>query len=109
MFNLIYFIWYKTSGFFYTFLAFYILAMLYCFVFKISLMRFFVYFILPIIELVVNLWTIFLQLLSLPYHLYVAIKKVILSIFGMFGFVFNFISDILTFSSNLTRDIYILS
>ena len=109
MFNPIYFVWYKTSSFFYTFLAFYILAMLYCFVFKISLMRFFVYFILPIIQLFYNLWSIFLQLLYLPYHLYVAIKRVVLSIFGMFGFVFNFITYILTFFSNLTRDIYILS
>jgi hypothetical protein len=105
MFNPIYFIWYKTRSFFYTFLALFLIASLYCFIFKISLMRFFIYFILPILQLVANLWSIFLQLLSLPYHLYLAIESVVLSIYRMFGFVFNFIHDILTFFSNLTRDI----
>jgi hypothetical protein len=105
MFNSFYFIWYKTKNIFYALLTFYIIAMLYCFIFKISFMRFFVYFIVPIFQLVANLWIIIKQLLFLPYHLYLVVKNAILNILGMFGFVVYFINNIFLFASNLTTDV----
>ena len=109
MFNPFSFIWYKTKNYFYIFLTIYMLIGLYCFIFKISFMRFFVNYVLPIIQLFVNLWHIFLQLLFLPWEIILAIWQAFLKVLGMFGFAISFVTNIAMFTSNLTNEVYIVS
>lgn len=109
MFNPVYFLWYKTKQILLIVIPILFLIGLYCNIFKISYIRFFVYYILPIFQLFVNLYYILLKLLNLPWLIVLSIWQAFLKILGMFGFVISFITNIALFTSNITNEVYIVS
>ena len=83
----------------------FIIVSLYCYIFKISLTRFFIYYILPIFKLI----GILIHIMELPYILVKEIYKILIIIYKnfefIFTFIFTFIINIGTFSINLTSDV----
>lgn len=87
----------------------FIIVSLYCYIFKISLTRFFIYYILPIFKLIGILIHIIIYVMELPYILVKEIYKILIIIYKnfefIFTFIFTFIINIGTFSINLTSDV----
>jgi len=86
-----------------------ILISIYCSIFKISYIKFFVYYILPIFGLIFNLINIFITVLSFPYYITMELWKILLRILGMFAFVVSFINNIGLFFINLSSDVYLVA
>ena len=86
-----------------------ILISIYCSIFKISFLKFFVYYILPIFGLIFNLINIIITVASYPYYITMELWKILLRILGMFGFVVSFINNIGLFFINLSSDVYLVA
>ena len=86
-----------------------ILILIYCNIFKISYKKFFVYYILPIFGLFINLINIIVIVASFPYYITVELWNIFLRILGMFAFVISFMNNIGLFFINLTSDVYLVA
>ena len=103
--------WLKNKFFFYLSLFFlaHIIIGIYCSIFKISYKKFFVYYILPIYDLFINLINIIIILSSFPYYITMELWKILLRILGMFAFVISFINNIALYFINITSDVYLVA
>ena len=99
----------KLSFYLSIFFIAYIIITLYCSIFKISYNKFFVYYILPIFNLFVNLINIIIIASSFPYYITIELWNILLKILGMFTFVITFINNIGLFFINLTSDVYLVT
>ena len=103
--------WLKNKIFFYIslfFLVHFFIA-IYCSIFKISYKKFFVYYILPLYDLVINLINIIITVSSFPYYITMELWKILLRILGMFTFVISFINTIALYFINITSDVYLVA
>ena len=91
----------------------YILMSLYCYIFKISQVRFIVYYIYPIFDLISSFINIIITVASFPYYITKELFNIFMRIFGIFTFIYTFILTFIinigTFFINLTSDVYLVS
>jgi len=102
-------LWNKLKFFLMMFFLINILILIYCNIFKISYKKFFVYYILPIFGLFINLINIIVIVASFPYYITVELWNIFLRILGMFAFVISFMNNIGLFFINLTSDVYLVA
>ena len=82
---------------------------IYCYYFKISFTRFFVYVILPIIQMIYYIFYIINKLLYLPYHIVISLWNALLKILSMFAFLLSFFNSIMIFLFNITDVSYLMA
>ena len=101
--------WNKLPLYLLGFFLAYILISIYCSIFKISYIKFFVYYIMPIFSLIFNFINILITVASFPYYITMELWKILLRILGMFAFVVSFINNIGLFFINLSSDVYLVA
>ena len=102
-------LWNKLRFFLMIFFIINIFILIYCNIFKISYKKFFVYYILPIFGLIINLINIIVIVASFPYYITMELWNILLRILGMFAFVISFMNNIGLFFINLTSDVYLVA
>lgn len=94
---------------FYTLIFIIFVGSIYCYYFKISFARVFLYVILPIIQMIYYIFFIINKLLYLPYHIIKSIWEAFLKIMGMFLFVLSIFNSIMIFLMKITDVSYLIA
>jgi hypothetical protein len=94
---------------FYIFMFVIFVSSVYCYYFKISFARVFVYVIMPVIQMIYYIFFIGVKLFYLPYHILKTLWDAFLKIMGMFSFVLSIFNSIMLFIMKITDVSYLMA